>query len=170
MIHLHWREKIVVRVTLPSDPLYSSPQISTGLLPIRFLNNGLEAIFCFKEHKVKQLIHFFQEPSALPPCFLCQTPCYCTQGLVREQFGHLHDGMPTPCSNAQKIHPASGHRTQITTQQELPLRRLAPKWPINPHIVKTGRLPHFLITREMYAECHRCLQGWKEEEGIHCHN
>ena len=46
--------------------------------------------------------------------------------------------MPTPRSNAQKIHPASGLRIQITTQQELPLRRLPQKWPINPHIVKMG--------------------------------
>lgn len=44
--------------------------------------------------------------------------------------------MPAPCSNAQKIHPASGCRMQITTQQELPLRRLPSKWLINPHIVK----------------------------------
>lgn len=72
-------------------------------------------------------MHFFQEPSALPPCFPCQTPCYCTQGFVIKQLRHFHDGMPAPCSNAQKIHRASGLRIQITTQQELPLRRLPPK-------------------------------------------
>jgi len=40
MIHLHLREKIVARVTLRSDPLYSSLQISTGWLPVLFWTTG----------------------------------------------------------------------------------------------------------------------------------
>lgn len=55
MIHLHLREKIVARVTLPSDPLYSLLQISARLLPTLSAERLARSIFLLQRTQSKAI-------------------------------------------------------------------------------------------------------------------